>query len=218
MPVARVQVTLERQTGASEDRVVNVFHFNTANLPITVTLATTLATRVIDFYTKNPAPDTNNVFSQLSNLLAATGHQVRVYDLSQPAPRPPVFSTTFSATLSTSTLPAEVACVLSLQAAPVAGISPRRLRGRIYLGPMASSLITGAGDLRVPPVTMTRLSRAARDLLAGNTVPGGGNWCVLSELSGPHDIVGGFVNDAYDTQRRRGVKPTSKVSFTGSTP
>lgn len=94
-----------------------------------------------------------------------------------------------------------------------------RARGRLYVGPLALGAVdTDDTNKRVRPDPNFRdvLGRAGRALITATTgIPEtGGAWCVWSRRDAAlHPITGCTVDDALDTQRRRGVKPTVKTAF-----
>ncbi len=84
--------------------------------------------------------------------------------------------------------------------------------GRIYLGPLIASASQLLGsDSRVSNGLVTDLAFAASELKA-DAASGSYDWVVWSrKLASVDTIVGGFVDNAWDIQRKRKVKPTSRV-------
>lgn len=82
-----------------------------------------------------------------------------------------------------------------------------RRRGRVYIGPLRNSALTqdlADGRARVSDAARNIISGAADDLAhpAGSV---SWNWCVWSRRNAAlHQISTGFVDDAFDIQRRRG--------------
>jgi hypothetical protein len=121
-----------------------------------------------------------------------------------------------SAASSTTDLPSEIALALSFHADLTGipehsgGLRPRASRrGRIYLGPFCNmGVVTDpvTGRTSVPTQMQTDIKQAAHALRVAE--PG---WCVWSrKLADAFPVVGGWVDDAWDTQRRRGEDPISR--------
>lgn len=219
MGVAMVQMRLARVGGLTEDVVVNTFHFITPTPgQVTPTEAGTVQKKVSDFYTGTWAPSTQPVRNWLGNGIANTGHETRVYDLQQPKPRAPILNAFHTITPGTSMLPAEVAICLSYRAPLVSGTNPRRRRGRIYIGPLSQGAVSGAtaGDARPDTAMTAAILNAAKGSLMEDV--GVGDWAVASEpeAGGPLTLVPithCWVDNAFDTQKRRGGKPTSRTTI-----
>lgn len=215
--IVRINVTLKRSSGVPADNIVNTFWFAIGDNTNTDD-AQAACERVRDFYIVNPTGEANNVFSQLGNLLSSSGHEVTAYYLSDPEPRVPRYELTFSGTTGTSSFPAEVAVVMSYSGPRTPGLPQARNRGRIYLGPIPSNTASVGGDLQVPSVTRTRITKAAQDLAGKNTVEV--IWVIYSPTRAaaeidyhPETVVGGWVDDRYDTQRRRGGDTTTRTTW-----
>lgn len=224
MVAALAQVSFDADTGLPEDRVVNTWHFDAdpAVFPATgLADAQNIADMVEDFYTAIPSGAAAAVASLYSSELAGSAI-INVYDLTQPTPRVPVLEHPFSFTPGVNALPAEVAFCLSYQAIPVAGISQARRRGRIYLGPFSRSTTVIDGAVSEPDDGMRGIiRRAARDLLAASNASVSNTWAVLSRASTPDALAAvadGWVDNAWDTQRRRGLAPTVRELWSASTP
>ncbi len=209
------QVTFERTTLVPEDRIVNVFHFETLGTP-DLSDTDSIKTRLQDFY-RNPAGGTNDIQHYTSNIIIGGSlHTIKMYDMAQAVPRPPLFTAplTFNpGGVGGITLPAEVALVLSLRAVRAPGVSIRRARGRLYLGPFMGGAVGAgaAGDGRPVSTLQTIMNNAA--IALRSTVLGPPRWSVYSPTDNVlRRITGSSVDNAWDTQRRRGGAPTAKVS------
>jgi hypothetical protein len=147
----------------------------------------------------------------MSNLLAATGHEIRMYDMTQPKPRPPLYSEFFDLTFPAALYPAEVALVLSFAALPLPGVDQRRRRGRVYIGPIGVNAQTGGGsDIRPEPAAQIAFKDAGVRLASYTSTA---TWIVWSELNGTGaDVKTVFCDNAFDTQRRRGAAATGRIS------
>jgi hypothetical protein len=88
-----------------------------------------------------------------------------------------------------------------------------RQRGRIYVGPLnGSAMEDTGGDARVTPQCRSDLAAAFKRLGAFEDALA---WAVFSrkdnEARGP--IGGGWVDNAFDTQRRRGRDASVRTSW-----
>lgn len=223
MAHAFAQVTLERTTGVPEDRVVNGFHFYSPNA-ITPAVAAAIAVRVERFYKTAAPPSANALSAYLSNVIATTGHTIKIYDQGQAIPRVPILTQALALTIATGSeaYPSEVALVCSLRAGISAGVVPARTRGRIYFGPVNVTTSTGtsaAGDARPTSAFMSALADSAKRLMDEGNALDTPQLAVFSktdllagnETDGLRNVVQARVNNAWDTQRRRGADPTVNV-------
>lgn len=114
----------------------------------------------------------------------------------------------------------EVACVLSYHSnlsgvgeGSPAGPRPRaRRRGRLYIGPIdhGRASVTVGSDSYLSPSFIDTVHGAALNLMQ----VAGGSWCQLSRTErNARQVTGGFVDNAADIQRRRGIEATHRVVF-----
>lgn len=135
--------------------------------------------------------------------------------------RPPLFETTWTLDPGADVLdlPSEVAVCNSFHSAGVFGegghTGPRpaaRHRGRNYLGPLNIDAVNGSPAVSVVnPDLMTAIQWASSrsDINTGNV-----RWSVWSRANAAmYPVTGGFVDDAFDTQRRRGQAPTTRLTW-----
>lgn len=133
----------------------------------------------------------------------------KFYDLSLPAPRFPLIIPGDMPPFSTAQQePSEVALCVSL----VAGQNLPRQRGRIYVGPWAQSAGVngrpGTGVITALAQGMEDFRTAVEGSLLGRSLT------VLSQADGEMNIVtGGWVDNSWDTQRRRGEASTARTQF-----
>lgn len=196
----RAQVILQGGSGLPEDRFVNVWHFNVGP-PDLAGAADLIHPAIEDFY---------QLLQAYYSEYVSTTVEVRYYLMSDPEPRVPE-TRTFTWTLQGTpvSLPAEVACVMSIHGDPP--VTPRR-RGRLYLGPLnVSAQIDGTTLLpaRVSDTFATNVATAADGVLTAAV--GWSIWSPTSSLMVA--VTAGFVDNAWDTQRRRGVDATSRILF-----
>lgn len=216
MAVYRVRVVLPYTTNLPRDVAVNTFHFYRATELDGPELAQ-LAGTFTRFYSVAP-PSPGGV--SLSSFIGTTvtrgtlGCRTEIYDLADPEPRPPVAVNNFTlgAAGGGTNLPLEVSVVNSFQGPRLAGSAQSRRRGRIFVGPLRSGAVDGTGT----PVTATPLrqllisaSARLRDECIADV---GGQWVVLSRVSGEvAPVSNGWVDDDPDTQRRRGLRTTNRL-------
>jgi hypothetical protein len=105
-----------------------------------------------------------------------------------------------------------------------AGVTrPRaRRRGRLYVGPLNVSALDEtfpAGDTAINPPFANLVATAAQSLVSRlPLIDPEAHWCVWSRrdaqlyaLTDTEDQLVGWIDDAFDTQRRRGRKATSRT-------
>lgn len=214
------QVTLERDGALPEDAVVNTWHFESDDIPLGATFddnAPGLRDRLVEYY--------QGLQTIFSSILTGNG-TIKLYDWSEDQPRVPRLEDTFTFTPSTtSPMPAEVAVCVSLVGALESGVKMARRRGRVFLGPVSGEIVAIVGtpaDVRVHPTYRTQIVNATVDLATGaangsfrlaiwspTTTREGG-----SDNDAWNDVVTVYVDDAFDTQRRRGGRSTARTSAT----
>lgn len=206
MPIVRAIVTLPMDSGLPEDAAQNVWHFNAAT--DSTAEADDIAAALKAFY--------DGIDSFLSTTINAAATTVTFYDLSDPVPRVPYHEVNIGQDMITGTtaLPDEVALVMSFHAAPLSGVAPARRRGRVFIGPLAQAAAgAGAAGNRPAAAFITAVDNAGTALKveSDNSVWA---WAVYSRvLNTAADVVNGWVDDAFDTQRRRGVQPLARTLF-----
>lgn len=212
----RCQVTLPNEDTIPNDNAMNTWHFGTNEVDPEDALGE-IQTRLLAFYT-TAMPDASPCLTGFADGL--------FYNLASPPPRIPIGS--FSASFITPTgqpMPNECSVVLSYRAAPVSGIPPARLRGRIYLGPFNTDTVANStGGAVVDSATLSGIVSAAETLAGANdstatwvifspTTAGPPPWSTSELEAACHEVIDGFVDNAWDTQRRRGIAPTTRVDW-----
>lgn len=170
------------------------------------TAAQAFVTELIEFY--------RDVQGSLANVVALDDHIYKIFNRADPIPRQPVAEGTWDLTTtpSASALPQEVALCLSFQGDPESGVSQARKRGRVYIGPLGQNTIASTG--RPSSTFVTTLATAGDTLLTSSVASGTWDWTVHSATTGDNSVVtNGWVDDEYDTQRRRGRIATSRTVF-----
>lgn len=199
---ARIQVVLR-----TADNVPANFITNSLCL-WTDTGADTAATEtaIIKFY--------DAIKPHLSNHLAQNGHELIWSALPGTPPNYPFRTRVWNLASNPSAtgLPTEVAMVLSFQGVKAAGFPQGRRRGRIFIGPLGSGV--NGTDGRPTPTARTAIANAAATLKTDLAAPGGQHWAVWSSVDGQSvEIDNGWVDNAFDTQRRRGVQVTARTTW-----
>nr|CRY96677.1 hypothetical protein [uncultured prokaryote] len=194
-------------TNLPTDVIVNQLHFEAAPEDIEE-VGDEIWTNLKTFYTAIYG----SANTARANYIDWTLMVVKVFKLSDPTPRIPWISPSFGFTAGTAvtTIPTEVACVLSFHAAPQSGVRYQRLYNRIYLGAIVPSMMTASAVDDFPRFSTafcTQVGNAARTLLEAGEL-GGALWRQVSNASGTQiarEVVGGWVDNGPDTQRRRSV-------------
>lgn len=208
----------QAESNLPEDRFVNTFHFHDATiLPYDPAAAEAIA-RVESFY-NDIALGSNTLGSLLSPWVKRT-FSLQAYNLLlPPGEREPTIVTADLPAQGGVGLPEEVAVCLTLEgAAPVTA----RRRGRLYFGPLLDNPgtmvgATASGPAR-PPLTggssVGLALTSAASVLASSTFTL--KWCIRSTTPSENyvPIVGGYVDNAFDTQRRRGPDPSTRLPWT----
>jgi hypothetical protein len=136
--------------------------------------------------------------------------EYRIYDLGDPPPREPtIVPSTAWIKPTGSGLPAEVAIVLSFYGSR----NLPRQRGRLFIGPLDTGVLSQATNAVVRPALESRdaIRRGAVNVL--NTTQNL-TWVVISPTAATATVIeNGWIDDAFDTQRRRGVAPSSRILF-----
>lgn len=214
------QVTFESGTGMAEDRVTNTFHFRKPAATDFVTATVAIQVEMARFYNTVPSGGTSVLGSYMSSgLVHGTDRgQVSYYDGSI-APNlraPTTYAFTLPGASGSARLPNEVALCLSFKDSVLTTGPSARQRGRIYLGPLdASAGINTVGDLAPSLTFIMDLARAGQTLGESIIALGTGyHWAVYSPTDNAmFNIDRVFVDNAFDTQRRRGIKATGRITL-----
>lgn len=210
-------VTLPFTTGLSEDIATNTFSF-WSNTPVADSVeALDIATALVDFYNAGTTPIGRYLGDIVSR--ATDVARIDVYDRLATPPRAPLATDLFTLTAaagSTIELPTEVSVCLSFQGNRVSGLPQSRRRGRVYLGPLnalSSDQSTTAAPR--PAAAFVTSILAAAVALSTNVQSAGLLWQVWSPTSQDGvDLTQAWVDNTFDTQRRRGVRATTRTTAT----
>lgn len=213
--VARVQVRFQKNSGLPEDVFINTFYFRTATLNTVAENAASMATMLDAFYGDTFAPQSGSLGSLMPDVFQSIRYVF--YDLGQATPRYPVvpsgsedpfINASWSPPASGGAeLPEETAICCSF----AAGNGPRR-RGRVFLGPWKDSVLeTVNGHTRPTQNIRERIALASENMAASSQ---NATWVVVSPSdAGAYDVVSGWVDNAFDTQRSRGPAPTTRTTW-----
>lgn len=216
MAFMRLQVELPALSGVPEDVYTNTFYFSTDTDPV-ATAAFTATTIIKDGYDDLLAGGAP-LASYMSNTLDRLNCLTKAYDMADPEPRIPTITEwemDLSGT-SSDNLPEEVALCMSYHGA--IPITASR-RGRVYIGPLNMSAVdtTTAETAHTRPKTaFIQAVNGFANHIYDRAVTEGWQWLIKTG-SGPTyvPIVGGWCDNAWDTQRRRGVEATVRTTWTG---
>lgn len=220
----RVQGVMVGLSGLPEDRFINTFHFRTKdNTPPSAAQLAEASDAVVKFYNL-PGPVGNALGTYYSPIISRVAGKcfTRAYDLGQLEPRTPTDApfTLQNPTVSTP-LPNEVAVCLSYYG----DSNVASQRGRLYAGPLTTqALATESSAPDVADVFRTALLSASQVLATACTTI---DWVILqpalparqakdggslpSRVNQSVLIKNAWVDDEFDTQRRRGLKARSRL-------
>lgn len=216
MPQIICQARIPHQSALPEDMTVNTFVF--AGAAGALEMAEAVAPDVSDFYRLDAPGQSQCVMDYMAGTMNFAGARLRAFDLSDPEPRVPIYDESMSlgahSPLNTQNLPAEVALCASYRGPLESGTNPRRRRGRLYIGPLNVGGSTGTGVTPARPSgTMIAVWAGASKRLAG-TNNDFRQWVVYSRRGGDFtEITAGWVDNSFDTQRRRGERASSRFNW-----
>lgn len=209
----RVQNIFQGKSNKPEDVFVNTFHFDTAgatNADVNVAFD-----HVVEFFNVLPGAAPNVKLSdRIGNVVSRNVDAclLKAYNLDDPAPRFPLLTRRWTLLPGASTtaidLPAELAVCASFYALQ----NRPRYRGRLYLGPWTVDSLSEGTEDRAKVGDSLRLSIAAalsRLITKGANTS---NLAVFSTVDNAMRVAtAGWVDDAWDIQRRRGQDATSRT-------
>lgn len=214
MPVYQFNVAWKHTSGLPKDRFVNTFHFFTAGTGADFPNVRDL---LEDFYCTT---GTGSPLRTHMPTILQTQPLVTAYDLSDPKPRTPVYTAGFKVPVTWGTgtpLPTEVALCLSFEGEKVSGENQKRRRNRVYLGPFRSQTVASTG--KPDPTFITDVARQAKAMHDAATASVTWDWVAYSPTDDQHHLIDHlWVDDAWDTQRRRGIAASSRQEHTNLAP
>lgn len=205
------QLIFQGPSGLPEDQFVTTYVFRNDNVLDRDGMFSAVETALTNFWSDPAADDNDKLVKYIPDNFS--GGNIKLFDLGATPPRIPEETGLLSSIVPSGTmapLPREVAVCLSYH---TGGPGPRN-RGRIYLGPLTSqALETPAGAApRVQTSLRTKIVDRATDMATNPSLEC--TWVLWSRANAAtYQIVGGWVDDAFDTQRRRGAAPSSRTSW-----
>lgn len=220
MSIVQAQVRIPYDSGLPGDVATNVWHFRAADPDPTNLDMTEILDRLSQFYSAAAAPSVASVASRFSVNLNPAAARLKLYNLAHLSPRAPIADTPINlGAVGSDSLPEECAVVLSFQGLKVSGLPQSRRRGRIFLGPLATTSLSSTPYGRPHSVYRAIIRDSAQRLVRRNDDPIVGQaslvqWVVWSKTAqSAVDVNDGWVDDSFDTQRRRGADPTLRDTF-----
>lgn len=199
------QVSIPYESGLPEDVSVNTWSFG--GTAIDATAGPVIANGLAAFY--------DAIAARMHPALVLNQTTCKVYRWNDALPRVPIFEGTFAIPPEQNNgepLPEEVAGCLSFEAEQVSGEPQARRRGRVYLGPLATSATAQIGSHMYLAALFTQdvedgLDAAIAIWSAGDI--GHGIYSRADAVLRP--AVSYWQDNALDTQRRRGVRATTRT-------
>lgn len=147
-----------------------------------------------------------------SSLVTSADITLTTYNMTDPTPRAPVEVRTLSGFVKGSgTLPTEVAACLSFQGVRVSGEDQAKRRGRVYIGPL-SSTVMASDSIYIDSGDRDTLATAAGALVTASEASITYKWCVYSPTDEALiEVTNGWIDNAPDTQRRRGIPSAART-------
>lgn len=202
------QTVFQGFSGLPEDQYVNTLAFESNSMAPTEGEVTTMIEAVQALF--------NGLEGIMSDEIAA-GPLLKIYNIDNPEPRVPLVEAELDVSPSAGTvpLPAEVAICLSFRGGLVSGAPAGRRRGRIYVGPLGTAALGVGGR---PDPTVVGVMEDAVEAFRAELDPEPINHAVWSRAGDNlYDVLEYWTDDAFDTQRRRGLAPSLKsVLYTES--
>lgn len=211
MAIVQGIVTIPMLSGNPKDSAVMTWAFNGSDSAEDIAIEA--SDRLFDFYTLTATGAVSSPLDYFSNEIDAASASMKWYDIEAPEPRVPVFFIDSGLgspdPVQAIDLPSEVAACLSFRAELVSGQPAARRRGRVFLGPLNAGAGPGSGP---DGGFRSDVARAATELLDKNTA--NCSWGVWSRVDGAvRTVVAGYIDNAWDTQRRRGTEATVRTVF-----
>lgn len=206
MTLCRAQVKIPHSSAIDAHAVVNTWYFDLSLA--TPTVADDVMDNLTTFYAgmntyKSPAYTWNQT-------------SVTWYNMEDPEPRQPFavdVMTTLGAAASSQTLPPELAICVSFTGLVGSGTNPASKRGRVYLGPWSPDACNDTTG-HIISGCYTALNNAAGTFLTASLADADWSWVVYSPTLGNYaSVVSGWVDNAWDIQRRREWDATVRLTF-----
>lgn len=207
MVAVKAQVSLPYKSSVPTDVAVNVWSFEIDD--DTETEYAQVQGFLFEFY--------KAVCPFLSPVLDITKILTKIYLRSDPQPQVPKYDLEWGTGVATASdpIPEECAVCLSFKGVSVSGVPPARRRGRIYLGPLGDNTVLedASGRARVNGSFDNAIEAGIVAGTAELTTAGNAH-TVWSETTSTNVVIASYwVDNAFDTQRRRGPVSTSRATW-----
>ncbi len=215
MAILTAQYIIQMTSGIPADAVINTWHFLTPSEIVLPAELDDVVAALKQFY-DSPSPSGPSVDNLLSVDASNQLRRIKIHKRTAIKPEPTLREEVYTTSQAGvgGSFPHEVALCLSSRSVPDAGVVQRRRRGRVYIGPLSDhiTMISRAGgDVRPSASARSTLASAA-GRLRDRTGPA--IWSTYSTVDGAAvPVVNGWVDDAYDTQRRRGTKALVRTTW-----
>lgn len=222
MALLKAQLTWRMYTLLPEDVASNTWYFSAPN--VTGLTVGEVAERIIAMCAGvRTSGATQTATTSPIPVFYFSPAVLKVYDMADPIPRSPIaeFICPFTPNSSATPLATETCLVMSFRAPYISGVPNASRRGRSYL-PFTSPACVTNGTISTFPRpsagAITAAQHCANYLATEVNSETGVRWVVYSEAHSSTypdgaEIVTGWVNNEWDTQRRRGVVPTQRNEF-----
>lgn len=220
--ILKAEVTLPYLSGLDRDVSINVFHFLIADGNWEdASLAAGL--ELSAFYNTIWDLDTDGDWSVADFIgsvvdRSADACKIQYYG-AQADPQVLLFEERFTLggdVAAAGTLPLESSICASFTATPGGVVPKGRRRGRVYIGPLTAGAmvsIVGGGAVVpfVNPIIAEVLVRSMEQMAGESTEA---IWAIYSRAAdAAFEVTGGWVDNELDTQRRRQLEASSRVSW-----
>ena len=205
------RVVLTPTTNISRDISTNTYNFYSP-VGVDVSDLDNVVDMLTNLYTVVPPGGNRAIGGYISSSMQREG-RIIFYNRDDPHPRAPIFEDTFTmpAPGAGSDLPAEVALVASFQGTRASGVSQARRRGRVFLGPLRAP---GTSFLNPPTAMVEDIVKSFQQLKAESDASISFQWRIWSEANGNSVLIdNGWIDNAWDNQRRRGPRPTARTTW-----
>lgn len=217
-------VHMTNTDGLLANEFVNTFSFRRTTTPVEANFLAMVGA-IDDFY-NTPGTSGNPISEYIGEAVdRGATHQIDFYKIQVGSLGSPIWSEPWlgpaAPGTANSNLPTEVAAVLSFHAdltgvlEESGGTRPRaRRRGRVFIGPLTTGGVVIADDSPLlSSAIRTSMAEAAVELMNSGDVTGN-NWGVWSRSNVEvYPVVGGWTDNAPDTQRRRGPASSSRITW-----
>ena len=211
--IIRAQVVYLQTDDSAGDVIVNNYHFRSQT---GLDDYQNIADMLRDMYTTSPPGSNVPPLSQMMTGDAVDSSvRVKLYNLSDPKPRAPVVDTDFLlAPLGTAAAaPPQTAICLSWRRAFESGVKRATAYNRVYIGGLSQNALGTGGR----PGLEAQQSCANALWILGEAAGSSVSWAWVGyspSIPEAWPIALGWVDDAFDTQRRRELNPTTKLYVT----